>query len=360
MKRLLVLLLLSALVVTACAAPTSTKPSMAYDKALGCVTQNLPAEKYMTNAYLPDPKVPWKPLSCAKVDKIKVGMPWVLNDEEAPWYNAIEQGYYRDVCLDVELVPGGPGKNHIQTLGGGAVDIAVSAGGQAIPAAVASKTPIDVVAVGTFLKGMPYCFITVKPDLLGRRLTPLDLVGRKLGIQEGSDVYANMILDRYNIPRGKLKLVNAGFTPDVIMTGQADFYAGWVMNQPRLVEEKGRQWNVLMYRDWVYDEYSDVIAVRRETLDTPEGQDMTRRFLAATYQGLVYLLDHPQESADIAVKYGKESQVTKEQAVWRFEHQKDLVIGRDSLGLMAMDPAKWNEVVATLYQYDQIEIATCK
>lgn len=336
------------------------KPPMAFSEALACVRKHLPAERYMTNEYLPDPTALWEPMICGEMTRVKVGMPWVLNDEEAPWYNAVELGFYKDVCLEVELVPGGPGKNHIQTLGGGAVDIAVAAGGQAIPAAVASRTPIDVVAVGTFLKGMPYCFITVNGELLGRNLTPLDLIGRKLGVQEGSDVYAHMLLDKYGIPREKVELVNAGWTPDIIMVGEADFYAGWIVNQPRLIEEKGREWNSLMYRDWVYDEYSDVVGVRQETLETGEGREMVSRFLAATYQGLVYLLEHPEESAEIAVKYGVDAQVTKEQALWRFEHQKDLVLGRDGMGLMAMNPEKWNEVVATLYQYGEIEIAACE
>ena len=79
----------------------------------------------------------------------------------------------------------------------------------------------------------------------------------------------------------------------------------------------------------------------------------------ATYQGILYLLEYPEESADIAVKYGVEAQVTREQALWRFEQQRGLVLGRDALGLMRMDPAEWNKVVATLYQYGQIEIPEC-
>lgn len=336
--------------------PTPTKPDLTYNEALACVEENLPAQSYMTNGYLPENPTVWEPLECEEVIQISVGMPWVLNDEEAPWYNAVELGYYKDVCLDVELVPGGPGKDHIQTLGGGAVDIAVTAGGQTIPAAVASTTPIDIVAVGTFLKGMPYCFLTIDEELVERELTPLDLVDRTLAIQPASEVYAHMMTDKYGIARSKVNLMEAGWTPDPILVGKADFYAAWIVNQPRLLEEKGyEEWNALMYRDWVYDEYSDVIAARRETLQTEEGQEMVRRFLAATHHGIRYLLDNPEHSAEIAVKHATEP-ITVGQAEWRFAQQRDLVIGRDTLGLMAMDPKEWNRVVATLVQYNQIEI----
>src|SRR5258708_2735852 len=135
-------------------------PAMTYDAALACVKQNLPSEKYMTNASLPTAATLAKIDTPTTTKKIKVGMPWILDDEEAQLYNAIELGYFKDEGLDVELVSGGPGKDHIQTLGAGSVDIAFAAGGSSIPSAAVSPTPIDLVAVGTLLKDMPYALIT--------------------------------------------------------------------------------------------------------------------------------------------------------------------------------------------------------
>ena len=104
-----------------------------FERLLACVEENFPAESYFTNDLLPAADATWEPMDCTSVDSIKVGMPWVLNDEEAPWYNAIELGFFADVCLEVELVAGGPGVDHLQTLAGGAVDIAVVAGGSRVP-----------------------------------------------------------------------------------------------------------------------------------------------------------------------------------------------------------------------------------
>ena len=109
-----------------------------FERILACVEENFPAENYFTNDLLPATDAAWEPMDCESVDSIKVGMPWVLNDEEAPWYNAIELGFFADVCLEVELVAGGPGVDHLQTLAGGAVDIAVVAGGSRVPSIVSS------------------------------------------------------------------------------------------------------------------------------------------------------------------------------------------------------------------------------
>ena len=112
------------------AAPAASEAAEAgseaeFESILACVEENFPAEGYFTNELLPAADAEWAPMDCESVDSIKVGMPWVLNDEEAPWYNAIELGFFADVCLEVELVAGGPGVDHLQTLTGGAVDIAV-------------------------------------------------------------------------------------------------------------------------------------------------------------------------------------------------------------------------------------------
>lgn len=369
MKRLLFPLIVVVL-LAGCATPKPTPtivptptPTTKYtfEQALQLVKVKVPASSYMTNDYLPQEPVNNPTAGDQTKIKIKVGMPWILNDEEAPFYNAIELGYYTEEGLDVTLEAGGPGKNHLQTLGGKAVDIAVVAGAIAVPMAVVSPTPIDVVVVGTFLKGMPYCYLTIDPALQGKKLTAQDLVGTTIAVQSlqsGGDTYTKVLLDKQGIPYDKVSFIEGGYTIDVLLVGKAKFYTAWVVNQPRLAEEKGYQWNAMMYRDVAggYDEYSDVIVVRRETLQTPAGQDMVRRFLRATCRGTQFLLSDPDRSAEIAVKYGVDAQLTKEQALWRFRQQETLVRGNDTLGLMHMDSRRWDEVVATYVQYGQMQI----
>jgi len=135
----------------------------------------------------------------------------------------------------------------------------------------------------------------------------------------------------------------------------AHFYSGWKNNQPRQLDEAGYEWNGLEYRDWLYNEYSDTIAVRVDTLQTEEGQDMVRRFLRATYRGTQYMVNHPEESAAIAVEYSVDVPITTDQALWRFETQLDLVLG-DTPRLLEMSAEHWNTMTATLVQYGQMEL----
>lgn len=358
---------------TAAPPPTETaslEPVPSYlekhQQALSCVMEQLPAESYMTNEYLPTEPVKAPSDKPPQSYEVRLGLSWVLNDEHAPFYNAQELGYFEEEGLEVELVPGGPGIDHLLSLGGGAVDVAVTSSGSFIPRAITSTTPIDMVAVGTILKNLPFVMITATEDLvaLDRELDPRDLVGRRVGLQAGGAEYFNWILlDKYGIPRDQISVVEVGYGPDALLLEppQVDFYPGWIMNQPRALDAAGVEWKALWFNQFAFDEPVQVIAVRRETLASPEGQEMVRRLLRATYRGLEYLLDHPEESAEIAVKYaGEEGQFTKEQAMWRFEHQQDLIVGNDNLGLMRMDSEKWNDLVASLVRYGEIELPGCE
>jgi ABC-type nitrate/sulfonate/bicarbonate transport system substrate-binding protein len=331
---------------------------------LACVEENFPAESYITNEFLPDPDAEWVAFDCDTVDQLKVLMPWVLNDEEAPWYNAVEKGYYADVCLEVELVPGGPGIQPIQLLAGGAVDIAVVAGASRIPASVASPTPADVVGVGTFLKHTPYIWMGLDSDIpqdqvSTKELTPEDLIGKKIGVQAGDEYFAEFLIGKYGLAEDAFEIVEAGFTPDPLLMGAMDYFAAWIVNQPRLAESQGyMNWTAFRFSEWGWDGYSDVSTVRREMVEA--NPELIRRYLAATHQGLKFLLENPEESAEIAVQYGTDAPVTKEQALRRFELQKDLIEGDDGLQLMEMSLDRWNSEVATQVQFGQIELPACQ
>ena len=335
-----------------------------FAKILACVEENFPAESYFTNDLLPAADATWEPMECESVDSLQVGMPWVLNDEEAPWYNAIELGYFADVCLKVALVAGGPGVDHLQTLAGGAVDIAVVGGGSRVPSIVSSPTPADVVAVGAFLKHSPYIWLGLDPDTpqdqrSDKVLTPQDFIGKRIGLQGADDYLFSFLASKHGIPAEEVEIMEAGFTPDPVLLGAMDYIGAWIVNQPRLLEEKGyMNWVAFRFSDWGWDGYGDVTVVRRETLE--ESPDLVRRFLAAQTRGLNYLLDNPEESAEIAVVYGVDAQLTKEQALRRFELQEALVVGEDDLPVSHMSADRWNMQAASMIQYDQLQVEACE
>ena len=138
-----------------------------------------------------------------------------------------------------------------------------------------------------------------------------------------------------------------------------DYTGAWLINEPRLMEEKGyMNWVAFQFSEWGWDDYSEVMTVRRATLE--DNPDLVRRYLAAVIHGLMYVIENPGASAEIAVRYAVDSQLTKEQALRRFQLQEALVIDADGLLTGHMSAERWNAQVASMIQYDQMELPVCK
>ena len=281
-------------------APASP-PEMSLKEALARVREHLPASRYVTNDLLPkDDAAP--AASDAPPVKLRVGMPWVLNDEIAPWFVGIEKGYYRAAGLDIELVPGGPSIDPLQLIAAGRIDIAVPPAGFGLVELIASPTSADLVAIGTVLKGSPYCWLgidanTPRDQPSTRKLQPSDMVNKTIGLQPGSDAILHFLLSEYHLPEESLHIRRAGFTPEPLLAGSVDYYAALIVNQPRILEQAGyKNWTALRFADLGWVDFSDVSIVRRDAL--AGRADVWRRYLWATGQGLRFILDHPDEAAE--------------------------------------------------------------
>ena len=100
------------------------------------------------------------------------------------------------------------------------------------------------------------------------------------------------------------------------------------------------------------------MVVRRETLEESPG--LVRRYLAAVLQGLKYVIEHPEDSARIAVLYAVDAPTTEEQALRRYQLQESLIVDADELPLGHMSAGRWNTQVASMSRYDQIELPLCE
>ena len=346
------------------AAEEVTDSDAEFERILACVEENFPAESYFTNDLLPDVDAAWESMDCDSVDQVKVGMSWILNDGGAAWYNAVELGFFSDLCMEVELVRGKTGWGHLPTLVDGGVDFAVSAGGSILPVFVSSPERSDVVAVGSLIKHSPYIWLGLDHDTptdqrSTKKLTPQDFIGKTIGLHEGEGYFFDFISNRYGVSSDQVELVVTGFTPDPVLAGEMDYTGAWLINEPRLMEEQGyMNWVAFQFSEWGWDDYSEVMTVRRATLE--DNPDLVRRYLAAVIQGLRYVLDNPEASAEIAVRYAVDAQLTKEQALRRFQLQEALVIDADDLPIGHMSGERWNAQVASMIQYDQMELPMCE
>ena len=336
-------------------------PALPFDEALARVRQSLPASRYTDGELLRTSEAPLPaPPAGAVPAKLRVGLPWVLNDEIAPWFVGIEKGFYRDAGLELELVPGGPGIDPLQLLAGGKLDIAVPPAGVQLVELIASPTSADAVAIGTILKGSPYCWLGIdrsipQDQVSTKKLQPTDFIGKTLGLQAGTDYILDYLVRQYHIPADSMRVRRAGFTPDVLLAGSVDYYGAFIVNQPRIIERAGfKNWTVFKFADWGWVDFADVSVVRRDTLNNRA--DVLRAYLHATGQALHFILDHPDEAAEITARRSTDVPLTPAMVRRRFDLQHDLMVGAAGSPLQEMPAESWDTLAAHLLQGDSIKL----
>src|SRR5258708_36184436 len=64
--------------------------------------------------------------TAAPLTTVKLQLQWVTQAQFAGYYAALDQGYYKDAGLDVQILIGGPQVNNVQVVASGGADIGVA------------------------------------------------------------------------------------------------------------------------------------------------------------------------------------------------------------------------------------------
>src|SRR4029077_13491618 len=125
----------------------------------------------------------------SSLTKIKFQLQWVAQAQFAGYYAAIDQGYYKDQGLDVQLLLGGPDINPMQVVAAGGADI----GTTWVPKMLASREGgTDLVDIAQIFQRSGTLEVSFKDKNI---TTPAQLKGKKVGSWLGGnepELYAAM------------------------------------------------------------------------------------------------------------------------------------------------------------------------
>lgn len=368
---------------TGCKKKTDTSPnseqdsrslSGAYQSAVGKLTVDdplsewqraidaaIPVERYATNRLQrPINSTDPKELRLSQKTKLKIGMPWYLNGEMAPFFVAQSMGYYEAVNLEIEMLPGGPGIDHSLNLLSGNVDIALVADPVRLLSMITSVTGADITCIGALYPSMPTAFIGLdseipKSERSQARGTVADLSGSYLGILPGYDDYLDYLEFKYGGEHSFDRRMRIGGSMSPVMLGKIDWAMGWISFQAREMEREGfLNWKAIYFRDVAFDLPSDIIVAK--------GEDLQKRrleieaFLWATAKGKAYQIDNPAEAA--AITNGlqpRENVVSDAYLIRRFELEAPTFHPQPGDDPLYMNLENWSNAFAELSRAGVLE-----
>lgn len=287
--------------------------------------------------------------SANKGEKVTVILDWTPNTNHTGLYTALENGYYKDQGLDVEIVQP-PEGGAASLVASGKADFGISYQ-EEVTYAKTSDDPLPIKAIAAVIQHNSSGFASPKDKNIK---TPKDFEGKIYGGwgSESETAAIKAVMEKTGADFDKVTIADIGqddfFTATTNSVDFAWIYEGWDVVQAKL---KGFDLNFIPMNqfDKRLDYYTPVI-ISNETLlsDNPE---LAKKFMKATTEGYQFAIDNPEEAAKILVKHAPE--IDEELAI---ESQKFLAskYKDDAPRWGEMKDEVWNNYTAFLKEYGLI------
>jgi NitT/TauT family transport system substrate-binding protein len=276
---------------------------------------------------------------------VTLAMGFIPNVQFAPFYVAVEKGYFAEEGLDVHF---DYGMEHdlLKLVGTDEMQFVVGSGDQVI---MARNQGLPVVYVMNWYRRFPVAVASLEPIR-----QPQDLIGHDIGIPGfygASYIGWQAMVGAANIDPADVNLVSIGYTQvESLTTGQVDAAVVYAMNAPVQLRQQGYEVSVLAVADYI-DFVSNGLITNEKTIAEEPG--LVRSVIRAALRGLRDTLDDPDAAFVTCRRYVPE--IDEESApLQRAVLEASLDFWRaDHLG--HSDPAAWEASQTFMLQIGMIE-----
>ncbi|KQP00896.1 ABC transporter substrate-binding protein [Leifsonia sp. Leaf264] len=279
---------------------------------------------------------------------VKLQLQWFSQAQFAGYYAAVDQGYYEDEGLDVEIVEGGADIVPQDALASGDVDYAISW----VPKVLGS------IEQGAHITDVAQIFersATTQISFKDKDITsPSDLAGKKVGswgYGNEWELFAGMQKDGVDV--GDISLVQQAFDMNGFLAGDIDAAQAMTYNEyAQVLETKNPatgelyqpdDLNVINWNDVGTAMLQDAIWADADKLaDDKDYADTTVKFIKASIKGWVYARDNAEKAAGIVTAAG--STLGASHQLW-MTNEVNKLIWPSTNGVGMIDEAAWKQTV---------------
>ena len=244
-------------------------------------------------------------------DKMTVLLDWFVNPDHGPLIIAQENGYFKKVGLEVEIVAPADPSAPPKLVAAGQAEIAISYQPQ-LHLQIAEGLPL--IRVGTLVATPLNCLLALED---GPIKTLADLKGKKVGYSVAGveEALLTGMLERYGVKLSDIELINVNFSlSPALMSGQVDAVIGAFRNfELNQMDIEGVAGRCFYLEEEGIPPYDELIYVANPNL---MDANMVRRFIGATELATQFIINNPQKSWEIFSGTAKELQSELNMRAW--------------------------------------------
>lgn len=273
----------------------------------------------------------------AATEKINFQLDWIAYGRHAPYYTALDKGFYSKRGLDVSIAQGRGSLQSIRTLVAGQSQFIFQDIG--VMMSVRAKEGARIKALACMYQRTPHTLFYIKNKGISK---PKDLEGRTIAFSPGDSpkLMFPAFAKANGIDEAKVKWlsVDPNSKNAVLLNGNVDGMVTYVFTLPVLQKaaKPGDEVGTFVYSDWGADFYSNGIGAMEDYIKAKP--DVTRNFVQATMEGVAFTLANASESIAILKKH--QPQLDEETALKEVEILRRLISSESSkkqLGSMSRE-----------------------
>jgi NitT/TauT family transport system substrate-binding protein len=284
-----------------------------------------------------------------KLTTVKLQLQWFTQAQFAGYFAAVDQGYYKDAGLDVQILEGGTDIVPQTQLAQGHADYAIAWVPKALQSREQGAGITDVAQVfqrsGTLQVSFKDKNITTAANLKGKK------VGN-WGFGNEFELFAGMTKAGLN-PGKDVTLAQQQFDMQALLKGDIDAAQAMIYNEYAQVLEAKNPKTGQLYTpddfnkiDWNSEGTAmlqDAIWANTEKLQNDKAyQDQTVKFLTASFKGWAFCRDNAEKCRDIVVAKG--SKLGASHQLWQMNEINKLVWPSPN-GIGMVDKSAWDQTV---------------
>lgn len=233
----------------------------------------------------------------ASLTHIRLPMTYIPNVQFAPFYVALEKGFFADGGIEVEFDYSFE-TDGVALVGAGNLPFTLASGEQVI---LARAQGLPVTNVLLWWQQYPVVIASKKSSGI---LKPSDLKGKKIGLPVPSGanyIGLRALMGVTGLQEDDVTMDFIGYNQvEALATDQEDAVVVYINNEPIQLEAQGYELNLIQVKDYMQLSSNGILANEKVIEENPE---LVRSLAKAVIRGIADVIDDPDGAYEICKKY---------------------------------------------------------